>query len=292
MSKGINYGHHLLTSEYNTDSRLYEKKVRAEMLEILEQGFDCIRLDYPQANSTNWNQAALERRKLNVRLALSLGFKKVLWGTVHERPVVTASNYVNSRNFILNTLLPWAESLADNRLCMSIGNEEEPHVDGTTMTAQNMRNNIIQLASDAQNIYTYGPIYYDASIDSIYGGGNVWADNQIGSLDMLGINVYKGVLADYAGFRLAIADINRFGDKIYCGEWNTGNGFDDMLAYGRRYSEEMYTKVNIARRDVLDAYNIEWYFFAYSANSVEDFQPNAFALKKGNGTYHDLWYVL
>jgi len=295
--KGINYGHHLVTTEFVVggvlDSARYESVVRAEMLEILKQGFDEIRLDYPQWNGASWTSPAFERRKLSVRIALSLPFKKVLWGVVHTRPTVTAANYPNSRDFILNTLLPWAQGVNDSRLCMSIGNEEEPHVDGTTLTAATMRSNLLTLATSAQAIYTVGPVYYDASIDSVYGGGNVWGDNSIGSLDLLGINVYKGVLPDYAGFTAAVADIySRFGSKIYCGEYNTGNGFDDMISYGRRYAEEIYSKVNIDRRNILDSYNIPWYFFSYAANSNPANQPNAFALKMADGTFHQLWDVL
>lgn len=292
--KGINYGHHLKTSDYTLDKPAFRARIKQEMLGILAKGFTAIRLDYPQAPADgNWQTDAYERRKEAVILALELGFTEVIWGVVHARPTISAASLSSSRSFILTKLLPWAEMLNDPRLVISLGNEEETHVDHTTLSSLQVRNNLLALASEAQSVYTKGPIDLVISVDSCYGTEDVWVDNNLGSLDRLGVNIYKGVMVEFAGFSEAISNLHgRFGSKLYCAEFNTGNGFADMIAYGNRFGEELYTRVNLDRRDILESYAIPWYFFGYAANTDSTNQPNTFALRRADGTYRMLWHAL
>jgi hypothetical protein len=292
--KGINNGHHLKTNDYTVDKPLFRARMKQEMLEILARGYDSIRIDYPQFPAgSDWQNDAYERRKDCVKIALELGFSQVVWGVVHMRPAVSAASFSSSRSFILTTLLPWAEGVNDSRLVISLGNEEETHADGTTITPSQLRSNLLALAVEAKQVYTKGQLDLVVSVDSCYGSGDVWADNNVGVLDRLGVNIYKGVMVDFAGFTEAITALhNRFGSKLYCAEFNTGNGFSDMTAYGNRFGEELYVRANLDRREILESYDIPWYFFGYGASSDASNQPNAFALRRADGSYRRLWYAL
>lgn len=281
-NKGINYGHHLTTAVYLADPAAYMRQVKSELRDILNQGYTKLRVDYPQWNGST---DAIYRRKLIVTAALDMGFKTVLWGVVHSRPTITATNYTSSSNYILTDLLPWAQTVNDSRLRMSLGNEEENKADGTTITASTMQTNLKSLATSAQAIYTAGPIDYVVSIDDVA----PWISGGKGDLDLLGINIYKGFLTEYAGFVSALESCyTTFGSNMFIGEFNTGNGFPDAVPYGYSAAEELWTKANLTRRKLIDGHGIEWYFFCYR-DGQSSVPANSFSLRKTNGDYRKAW---
>lgn len=294
MLRGINYGHHLTSEDYKPGGVLdiegYTKKVRYEMLDILSLGFEAIRINLIPAatTSTAWSGDIHSRLKLTVKIALSLPFKEVIYGHVHGRPVITSTNIQQTSGGIKQYLLPWAETLNDERLTISIGNEEEEHPDGSTMTSQQIRDAMLTLASEAQSIYTKGKIVLESSVNS-FTGNNVWTDNNIGDLDRLGVNIYTSVDVYSGGFNSTFKSLHdRFGSKLHVSEFNCYLGWNQTSRYGLLYREDVYTKVNMDRRNIIERYGHNYYFFMYKAKDIDNFEANPYALIARDGTRHQL----
>jgi hypothetical protein len=109
---------------------------------------------------------------------------KVIWGVSAPTPI-TAANWPNFHTAILDAA-QWAQ---DNGVYeFQIGNEEENHVDRTTMTAAQIRLNMKSTATEVQKIFTRGNVSYACSDNYI----SDWISAGKGDIDILAANVYRG----------------------------------------------------------------------------------------------------
>jgi hypothetical protein len=69
-----------------------------------------------------------------------------------------------------------------------LGNEEEYHVDGTTVTVEQLVINLKSIATEAQTIFTRGKISYSCAHNYI----SSWISEGKGDIDILASNIYKG----------------------------------------------------------------------------------------------------
>ncbi len=172
----------------------------------LEYGFTEIRdiIDYTDTTKLNASKVA-------VLTGQAKGLK-FIWGVGAH--YITAENWPSFRQAILDAA-QWAQ---DNGVFeFQLGNEEEFHVDGTTMTIAQIIANIKDVTTDVQEIFTNGNVSYtlnDSNIDD-------WITAGKGDIDLLGLNVYRGGTTFNDYWKTAISNfVNAFGDSGYITEFN------------------------------------------------------------------------
>ena len=117
--------------------------------------------------------------------ALAHGFY-VAWGvSISDRPI-TATSWTAWKAYVLNTLVPWAQSVGLSELIL--GNEFELHIDNTTLTSATVRSDIRAMAASMKSGGFSGKVSYNTNIGSVY--GTPWASEGIGELDLIGCNSY------------------------------------------------------------------------------------------------------
>jgi hypothetical protein len=145
----------------------------------LENGFSEIRYipNYLNTGEMNGSKAAV--------LEANIKGLKFIWGVGSGGTTITASNWPNFRQAILDAA-QWAQ---DNGVYeFQIGNEEEFHVDGTTMTVAQIITNLKSVATEVKEIFTNGNVSYSCSHGSI----DNWIAAGKGDLDILAANIYLG----------------------------------------------------------------------------------------------------
>ena len=150
----------------------------------LANGFTEVRglYDYQDTINVNGSKAAV--------IAGNVKGLKFIWGVSSNPTVITAENWVNFRQAILDAA-QWAQ---DNGVYeFQLGNEEEFHVDGTTMTVAQIITNLKSVATDVKAIFTRGNVSYSCGNSNI----NDWITAGKGDIDILASNVYMGGESGY-----------------------------------------------------------------------------------------------
>ena len=152
---------------------------------LLANGFTQLRIDIPTYQNTSW----LEHSKTVVAKAISKG-AKVIWGVSSNDSgnsdyTITAASWPAYRQAILDAA-EWAQN--NGVYEFQLGNEEEYHIDGTTMTVDQLITNLKSVATDAQSIFTRGKISYTCSDNYV----SEWISSGKGDIDILATNVYIG----------------------------------------------------------------------------------------------------
>jgi len=150
---------------------------------LLANGFTELRIDIPDYQDTDW----LANSKAAIITAVGKG-AKVIWGVSSNKfnnpdYTITAANYEAFRTAIKDAA-QWAQ---DNGVYeFQLGNEEDDHVDCTTMTEAQIRINLRSIATEVQAIFTNGKVSYTCGFDFIPD----WISEGKGDLDILASNVY------------------------------------------------------------------------------------------------------
>ncbi|MDD5086457.1 MAG: hypothetical protein PHV16_01765 [Candidatus Nanoarchaeia archaeon] len=166
---GITLFHTYITSEFDS-----------YVDDLLANGFDVIRVGSPDWTD-EWN--SIDRAKAAVLRAQAKG-AKVCWG-VTQSFTITAENWPQFRQAILDAA-QWAQN--NGVYEFKLGNEEEWHIDGTTMTVPQIIANIKDVATDVQEIYTIGEVSYSCAQGHI----DDWIAAGKGDIDLLTSNIYMG----------------------------------------------------------------------------------------------------
>jgi len=184
---------------------------------LLANGFTELRIDIPDYQNTAW--LAHSKATLPGIIAKAA---KVIWGVSsntynNSDYTITAGNWPAFRQAILDAA-QWAQ---DNGVYeFQLGNEEEYHVDGTTMTVAQIITNLKSIATDVQEIFINGNVSYSCRQESI----DDWITAGKGDIDILACNIYMGGDGYYGGNKWK-TDINKlvnaFGaDGTYITEFN------------------------------------------------------------------------
>jgi hypothetical protein len=195
----------------------------------------------------------------------------VVWGTTTGGPATTASRWATFKSFVINTLTPWFRAQANQNLELSLGNEEELHCDGTTLTVSTVVNDMASLAAEAKQLYT-GPVSYQAP------GGFFaqWQARGTDALDRLGFNYYtlgpKGLRTNPTNVATAFPGVG------YISEWGTPNGFADFP------SEPLWRDVLIGQVNGLASVGIDAYYFCYRDGSF-GLPANKWAIKQTDDNF-------
>jgi len=238
----------------------------------LDNGFTEIRdlRDYMDNENVNGSKAAV--------IAGNAKGLKPIWGVCSGYTLITADSWVDFRKAILDAA-QWAQ---DNGVYeFQIGNEEELHVDGTTMTIAQIIAKLKSVATDVQEIFTNGKISYtcwEYTIDD-------WITAGKGDIDILASNVYIGGEGYYGSndWKIHITNlINAFGaDGTYITEFAPSySSLDDYST-----DEAVQAAAVTEMIEYITASGIKRALFY----SWHDYPGGLFGAVKDDGTYRLLW---
>lgn len=245
--------------------------IPTQLIELKKFGFTEVRLNIIRYNTT---QTAINNWRGYAKLALKMGFEKVIFG-FGAGSGITSTNLSAYEAGILEQAV-WFQAQGDPRLEFQIGNEEELHHDASVSDLQ-VRNFIRQLAVKVKQIYS-GTVSYSSSV--FIGDEYIkWDVEGLGGLDRIGFNLY----GSDNFFKLCVQQINtRFGKRAFVSEWGTNNGYQDYS------SEEVYFRTIARRAKVLIEVGIEAYFY----NFMESGNRWGVKLYPITGIFRSIWSVI
>ncbi|GAG91907.1 unnamed protein product, partial [marine sediment metagenome] len=157
-----------------------------------------------------------------------------------------------------------------------IGNEEEYHIDETTMTEAQIIANLKSVATEVQSIFTNGKISYSCGQLLI----SDWVNTGKGDIDILAANVYQKHSSGYYNWQSDINNlVNAFGSNgAYITEFNlSGISLDSYSADEVVQAEALSEMIEyIEGSGITRAFYFTW-------------QNNAHGVIKSDGTYRQLW---
>ncbi len=257
----MNYGHQAPHNPYNT------AQVAADLAFLKSVGIVKLRIAY-----TTFDAASVTSLQSLVQTALAAGFY-VVWGTTAGgSSPVTATRWASFKNYVLTTLAPWAQAQSTTNLELAIGNEEELHCDGTTLTVATVISDLAQLAASVKTVYTIGQVSYQSPITFL----NNWVANGLGGLDRIGFNAYSVVAAGLKNYATNV--VTNFAGKGYLSEWGTPTGFND---FG---NEQAFATVIKNQIIMLQTIGIDAYYFCYRDGSF-GLPTNAWAIKMADDNF-------
>lgn len=269
---GISFAHDY--HEYD-DNQLCQQRLQ----ELWDAGIRKIRINMPPYTTETQNVSLRNKLRLVVTTALDKGFY-VVWGYTKsqqtEVPAISAATWPTYRDAVL-AMAAWAQGLANGtRFELSLGNEDDDKVDGTTLTSAQFRANILALATTCKGLFTQGKISYTSTI-AFY---NDWRTLGKGDLDYYGVNIYGGpsIFDTYAK-----ALKRDWGELGYIAEWNAADEGVNAFA-----DEDSFNRELMRRYHLLRSHTITAYFFVYRSWGVAE----KWALIKNNNVRRAAWYLL
>jgi len=220
--------------------------------------------------------ASVDASKAAVIVANAKGLK-FIWGVSSNPTVITATTWVNFRQAILDAA-QWAQ---DNGVYeFQIGNEEELHVDGTTITVSQIIANLKAVATDVKAIFTNGNVSYSCWQNTIYD----WVVAGKGDIDILASNVYMGGNGSYSEiWKTRITNlVNTFGaDNTYITEF--APSYSSLEDYS---TDEAVQAAGVTEmiEHMKDSGITRALFYTW-----HDYPGGLFGPVKNDGTYRLLW---
>src|SRR5665648_671358 len=225
--------------------------------------------DYQDTVNVNGSKAAV--------IAGNVKGLKFIWGVSSNPTVITAENWVNFRQAILDAA-QWAQ---DNGVYeFQLGNEEEFHVDGTTMTVAQIIINLKSVATEVKAIFTSGKVSYSCWQGSI----DDWIAAGKGDIDILASNIYMG------------------GDGYYADDWKTSitnlvNAFGVNGTYLTEFAPSYSSLEDYSTDEAVQAAAVTEMIDYIKASGItralfyawHDYADGLFGVVKADGTYRQLW---
>jgi len=258
---GVNYGHqHTYDAMQAEDDFTYLKANGITRLRIAMPAYDAASHFFSDGHDM-------------VTRALNHGFY-VTWGVGagYGAGTITATRWSAWKSYVLSTLVPWAQSAGLSELIL--GNESDMQMDGTSLTAAQVRSDIRTLATTIKaNGYT-GKLGYSTGAPGTY--RTPWSTEGIGDLDLIGFNSYD-VFINFNNRNIAI--VSEFGDKGYISEFGCiTNGYSDYNDETLWYNDVVNRISNMKNAGIQSGY-----FFCYRDGGY-GLQPNTYALVLTDGS--------
>jgi len=254
----------------------YQSEFESDISTLNSNGFSQLRVDIP-----DYQNSWLDTSKSTVEQVIDNGFK-VIWGVSsnsfnNAAHTITSSNWPTFRQAILDAA-QWAQ---DNGVYeFQLGNEEEYHIDGTTMTVDQIIANLKSVASEVQAIYTIGNISYSCAHSYI----SNWTAAGKGDIDILASNVYMGYDGNYSdSWKGEINNlISAFGiDGTYLTEFGlSATSLADYSTNETVQAEALSEMIEYIKNSGME----RAFYFAW--------RTDGFGVMKPDGTYRQLWDVL
>ena len=233
----------------------------------LANGFTEIRdiRNYLNTTEVNGSKAAV--------LAANAKGLKFIWGVGSS--AITSSNWPTFRQAILDAAT-WAQ--ANGVYEFQLGNEEEYHVDGTTMTIAGIIANLKSVATEVKQIFTNGNVSYPCWQGSI----DDWITAGKGDIDILASNVYIGGEGYYSG--------NEWESRIT----NLVNAFGVNGTYITEFGPSWSSLDNYSTDETVQATALTEMIEYIKASGITRafyfcYQSDNFGALKNDGTYRLLW---
>jgi hypothetical protein len=256
---GMNYGYQRTYSGRQAD---------ADLNNLYANGVTRVRIVFPDYRDTvriSYGQDMVSR-------ALAKGFY-VIWG-VDTGDVIDDTMWADYKNYVLNTLLPWASTHSLSELCL--GNEFELRVDGTTMTTPTIRDDIRSMASIAKSKGFAGKLSYSTSCLQTY--RTPWINEGLGVLDLIGWNSYDTV-ANFNTRNSAV--VAAFGNRTYISEFGgISYGYPDFGDEQAYYTDTLNRISSMQSTSIVSGYSFCYRDGGYGV------PPNSFGLIQTNGVAH------
>ena len=240
---------------------------------LLANGFTELRIDIPDYQNISW----LASSKATLPGIIAKG-AKVIWGVSsnkYNNPdyTITTKNWPTFRQAILDAA-QWAQ---DNGVYeFQLGNEEELHVDGKTMTAAQIIANLKSLATDIKAIFTNGNVSYTC----FHGNITDWIAEGKGDIDILASNIYMGGTTFNMDWKTNITNlINAFeADGTYITEFNLSwSSLDDYSTDEAVQAAALKEMIEYIKASGMT----RAFYFAW--------KNDEFGVVKNDGTYRLLW---
>lgn len=269
---GVSFGHDY--HEYD-DIALAGRRLD----ELYAAGIRRVRINMPAYTTEANNTAFRDKLRALVTTALDKGFY-VIWGYTKSQdqtvPLLSAATWPDYSTAV-QAMATWAQSLPNSQnFELSLGNEDDDKVDGTTLTSAQFRDNILTLATTCKSIFTKGKISYTSTI-AYY---NDWKVLGIGDMDYYGCNIYASA-SIFDTYAQGIA--RDWGDRGYIPEWNAADEGVNSFSTEDAYNREMLRRFQLLRR-----LNVGNYFFVSRSWGVAE----KWALIKMDETKRQTWYFL
>ena len=240
---------------------------------LLTNGFTELRIDIPDYQNTVW----LAHSKATLPGIIAKG-AKVIWGissNKYNNPdyTITAKNWPTFRQAILGAA-QWAQ---DNGVYeFQLGNEEELHVDGKTMTVAKIYTNLKSVATEVKAIFTRGKVSYTC----FHGNINDWIAEGKGDIDILASNIYMGGTTFNKDWKTKITNlVNAFGvDGTYLTEF--GPSWVSLDDYSTDEAEQATAVTEMIEYIKASGMTRAFYF---------NWKGDDFGVIKDDGTYRLLW---
>jgi hypothetical protein len=271
---GMNVG-----SNFNFDVEYPTSQVNKDLDYLKSVGFTKIRCACPTYDSS----VGIANIKLLALAAKSRGFYVIVGITSGGTSFGTSSQAAYQTT--LDDLTAFC--ITNNIDELQVGNEMENHVDGTTMSLDDVRPFIRNLATRVKTDLGYtGKISYSCGQGFSTKSAAWIADGNLGDLDYLPINVYGDYPNDYnLGFNYYLSQIyNKFGDRTYVSEFNVFYTWTNVVSQLpiENIIKQVQNRLNVVKNSGVK----RGYFFCWR------FDSDYFSAKLNNEDIHPMFWQL
>lgn len=226
------------------------------------------------------SKLAWETRSLIMK---SYGFY-VIYGITAGGNTLTAANWAS---YTAQVIIEATWAAANGIDEFQIGNEEEVHIDGTTLTYATLRSNLRTLAATIKALFPALKLSYSSTLSSGY--TNWYTANEgIGQIDRIGFNVYPNTTINFdigfVNFNLSSIIAGLGASKSFISEFGIHtSGFGSVIGF----SEDLCTqRFSLMLTAIKNAGFTEAYVYNYTD------QNDVFGLKEQAGDYRYAWALL
>lgn len=267
---GVNYGNDRAFNAYfNADA------IRNELV-FLRRYFTKIRIFVPHYSYGNTHSIVTNCLAI-IDQAVSLGFTEVVWGITCSESTLTAAHYPAYKAACLTR----AQVAASHGVTsFVVGNEEEYHVDNSTLTRAQIEASIRDDLAPATKAVFSNQVSYNFAAGVL----SDWLNSGKGALDTIGMNVYGNDEYDGTGFCRDVRNFyNAFGSTAYISEYGLHYDWDAVTMN----DYDQYIELTKRRQFVQSSGLSASYFFLFMHLHTDDF-----AARLANGRYRSMWKAL
>lgn len=267
---GINYGNDRAFSQFFSQEHIDNE------LRLIRKYFTRLRIFIPHYQYAT-THPIVQRCLYMIDRAVQLGFTEIVWGITSSESTLTLAQYPDFASAAVSRAIA-----AKNHGVTTFitGNEEEYHVDGTSLTQAHIQT----LART--DLYSQVKAVFDGIVSYNLPSGTLssWLSSGKGQLDTIGMNVYGANASDGAGFCRDVKNFyNIFGSTAYISEY--GITFD--WASQTMHDTDQYFELK-KRHDFIKNIGLSsGYFFLFSHGSDDHF-----AVRLSNGQHRSMWKAI
>lgn len=278
---GMCYGYRSLSTVDGVEPTMSQR-----LNDIYNGGIRLLRVNLPTYTTNSSNPTQRDQLRLICTTWLNLGTDtKVQHGlSVAGASFLTNTTMTGSYTNELSNMATWVSTLSSDqqgRFTLILGNEDDPRVDGVTVTTAQYQAYVRgTLCNTIKAIIPLSKVGYSTRNDYV----SQWVSDGIGSLDEISSNFYK---IEPTFDSLVLSMYNAFGTKAEVTEFGW---LDESLGknfYMGPGSDEYKSEAAWRQYEICKNLGINCYFFAYDVGSAA-----TFSIRLVDGTYTNSWYGL